>query len=223
MSIGQKLGGIIRQGEWAWLARNSMLQIVNLRNGQTISTFEFCDSRGYDSCYIKCVEEIFPNNPEILLLAVILESFRGPGGGCSYVALYSVELSSVLSSIELSLHITCARFMNASACRRTLLQNFDGCLAVGSEEGVIVLLDLNIRKILNVQSEMPDDVFVPCHIVDYNLPLTEIHRNFRQCQQDGIHFGLQMEGKCILLLVYMKLEQLQFTTNCSKIDRLHIF
>ncbi|KNC31049.1 hypothetical protein FF38_03767 [Lucilia cuprina] len=193
--IGQKLGGIIRHGEWAWLARNSVLQIVSLRNGQTISSYEFCESRGYESCCIKCVEEVFPNNPEYMLLAVVLESFRGPGGGGSFVALYSVELSSVLSCIELSLHITCSRFMDSPACRRSLLQNFDGCLAVGSEEGVIVLLDLNMQKIMSLQNELQEDNFVPCHIVDFSLPLTEIHRNFRQCQQDGIHFGLQMEGK----------------------------
>ncbi|XP_037808264.1 protein ELYS homolog [Lucilia sericata] len=191
--IGQKIGGIIRHGEWAWLARNSVLQIVSLRNGQTISSYEFCESRGYESCCIKCVEEVFPNNPEYMMLAVVLESFRGPGGGGSFVALYSVELSSVLSCIELSLHITCSRFMDSSACRRSLLQNFDGCLAVGSEEGVIVLLDLNMQKIMSLQNELQEDKFVPCHIVDYSLSLTEIHRNFRQCQQDGIHFGLQME------------------------------
>lgn len=180
-----------------------MLQIISLRNGQTISSYEFCESRGYENCCIKCVEEIFPNNPEVMLLAVVLESFHGPGGGSSYVALYSMELSSVLNSIELSLHITCARFMDASACRRSLLQNFDGCLSVGSEEGCIVLLDLNIQKMTLMNSELHEDNFVPCHVVDYSLPLTEIHRNFRQCKQDGIHFGLQMEGKKFNKFLYI--------------------
>lgn len=191
----KKLGGVIRRGEWAWLAQNSVLQIASLRNGQTISTYEFCESGGYDNCCIKCVEEIYPNNPEIMVLAVILENFHGPSGGGSFVVLYSVELSCVLNTIELGLHITCARFLNAVACKRTLLQNFDGCLAVGSEEGVVVLLDLNIGRFNRVQSEIEDGTFVRSHIVDYSIPLTDIHRNYRQCQQDGITFGLQMEGK----------------------------
>lgn len=193
---GKKLGGILRHGEWGWLARYSVLQIVSLRNGHSISSYEFSESRGYESCCIKHVEDIYPNNPEIMLLAIVLESFRGPGGGSSYVAVYSVEFGKVLHNIELNLHLTCAKFMEASACRRSLLQNFDGCLAVGSEEGAIVLLDLNVHKFTSIQNEAHVDIFVPCHIVDYSLPLTEIHRNFRQCQQDGIHFGLQIEGEC---------------------------
>ncbi|XP_073834708.1 AT hook containing transcription factor 1 homolog [Musca autumnalis] len=191
--IDKKLGGIIRHGEWAWLAKNAMLQIVSLRNGQTISTYEFCESRGYDNCCIKCVEEIFPNNPEIMVLAVILENFHGPSGGGSFVVLYSVELSCVLCTYELSLHLTCARFLNAATCKRTLLQNFDGCLSVGSEEGVIVLLDLNMGQMSRIQSEVAESTFTPCHIVDYSIPLKDIHRNFRQCKQDGVTFGLQME------------------------------
>ncbi|XP_058974667.1 protein ELYS homolog [Musca domestica] len=191
--VDKKLGGIIRHGEWAWLAKNSMLQIVSVRSGQTISTYEFCESRGYDSCCIKCVEELFPNNPEIMVLAVILENFHGPSGGGSFVVLYSIELSCVLCTYELSLHITCARFLNSSTCKRTLLQNFDGCLSVGSEEGVVVLLDLNMGKMCQIQSEAAESTFTPCHIVDYSIPLKDIHRNFRQCKQDGITFGLQME------------------------------
>ena len=195
--IGQKQGGIIRNGEWAWQARGSMLQIISLRNGQTISSYEFCESKGYERCCIKCVEEIFPNSPETMLLAVILENYSGAYSDGSYIALYSIEKSCVLKIIELSLHITCARFMESSVCRRTLLQNFDGCLAIGSQEGVVILLDLNIHTINSKQHNMQQDSFVPCHIVQYNLTLTEIHRNFRQCQQDGIHFGLQIEGMFI--------------------------
>ena len=195
--VGQKQGGIIRNGEWAWQTRGSALQIISLRNGQTISSYEFCESKGYERCCIKYVEEIFPNNPEMMLLAVILENYSGPASDGSYIALYSVEESCVLNIIELSLHITCVRFMETSVCRRTLLQNFDGCLAIGSQEGVVVLLDLNILNVNTKQFEMQQNTFVPCHIVEYNLTLTDIHRKFRQCQQDGIHFGLQMEGMFI--------------------------
>ncbi|XP_059224000.1 protein ELYS homolog [Stomoxys calcitrans] len=191
--VDKKLGGIIRRGEWAWLARNTVLQIVSLRNGQTISTYEFCQSRGYDNCCIRCVEELFPHNPEIMIVAVILENFHVPSGGGSYVVLYSIELGCVLSTIELVLHSTCARFLSSKACKRTLLQNFDGCLAIGTEEGVIVLLDLNMNKINRMECEIQDGAFNRSHIVDYSLPLTDIHRNYRQCQQDGITFGLQLE------------------------------
>ncbi|XP_075156172.1 AT hook containing transcription factor 1 homolog isoform X2 [Haematobia irritans] len=191
--IEKKLGGILRRGEWAWLARNSLLQIVSLRNGQAISTYEFCESQGYVNCCIKHVEELFPNDPNIIVVAVILENFHVPSGGGSFVVLYSIEMGSVLSTIELSLHATCARFLDAKACKRTLLQNFDGCLAIGSEEGVIVLLDMNMTKLNRLELQVSDGAFNRSHIVDYSLPLTDIHRNYRQCQQDGITFGLQLE------------------------------
>lgn len=181
------------------------MEITALRNGQTIATYEFSEARGYDNCCIRFVEELFPNNNENVLLAVCVECFRAAGGGCSFVAIYSVEHGRILSCMELSLHITAAAFVNGNCCRRSLLQNFDGCLAVGSEEGVILLLDLNINKILATYDERlistpPGqfaDTITVCQIADYNLPLAEIHRTFRQTRQDGVHFGLQLEGECL--------------------------
>lgn len=41
-----KLGGIIKKGQWAWLAKGSTLQVVSLKNGYTMSTFEFAESNG---------------------------------------------------------------------------------------------------------------------------------------------------------------------------------
>lgn len=196
-------GGIIKRGTWCWLSSGNELEIRALRTGQIIATYGFVETRGYDSCYIRCVEELFPLNNENVLLAVCLECFRASGPGCSFIAIYSIEHSHVLSCIELPLHITAAAFISENCCRRSLLQNFDGCLAVGSEEGVILLLDLNINKILNACDErikaptrqLTDEITV-CHLSDYNLPLAEIHRSFQRARNDGVHFGLQVEGKC---------------------------
>ncbi|XP_036338995.1 uncharacterized protein LOC118748571 isoform X1 [Rhagoletis pomonella] len=196
-----QLGGIIKRGAWGWLTSGNVLEITALRNGQTLASYEFTEARGYDNCCIRFVEELFPNNNETVLLAICIECFRAAGGGCSFVAIYSVEHGQVLSCMELSLHITAAAFVNRNCCRRSLLQNFDGCLAVGSEEGVILLLDLNINKILatyderlmNTSSRQFTDIITVCKIADYNLPLAEIHRTFRQTRHEGVHFGLQLE------------------------------
>ncbi|XP_054730097.1 protein ELYS homolog [Anastrepha obliqua] len=199
-AVPQQLGGIIKRGAWSWLASGNALDITALRTGQTIATYEFTEILGYDNCCIRCVEELFPENTETVLLAVCLECFRAAGGGCSFVAIYSIEHGRVLSCIELSLHITAAAFVSGNCCRRSLLQNFDGCLSVGSEEGVILLLDLNIKKLLSACGERMGapvgqltDTITVCKIADYNLPLAEIHRTFRQTRQDDAHFGLQIE------------------------------
>uniref|UniRef100_A0A0K8UMI4 Protein ELYS n=1 Tax=Bactrocera latifrons TaxID=174628 RepID=A0A0K8UMI4_BACLA len=193
-------GGIIKRGTWCWLSNGDELEIRALRTGQTIATYRFLETQGYDSCYIRCVEELFPHNNDNVLLAVCLECFRTSGRGCSFIAIYSIEHSRVLSCIELPLHITTAAFISENCCRRSLLQNFDGCLAVGSEEGVILLLDLNINKILNAYDERMKGPYrqltneiTECQISDYNLPLTEIHRSFQRARNDGVHFGLQVE------------------------------
>uniref|UniRef100_A0A1A9VRC0 Cleavage/polyadenylation specificity factor A subunit N-terminal domain-containing protein n=1 Tax=Glossina austeni TaxID=7395 RepID=A0A1A9VRC0_GLOAU len=188
----KKIGGILHQDKWAWLARNNVLQIIALHSAHTICTYEFSELLGYENSSIKCVEELFHSNYKSLLLAVVLESYRITGSTASYISVFSLETKSVLSTIELSLHITCARFVGPLACRRTLLQNFDGCLAVGSEEGALILLGMNRPKIMLLADE-EEVTFVPCQIVDYNLPLTEIHRHFRNCQKEGIHLGLQVE------------------------------
>uniref|UniRef100_A0A1B0A055 ELYS-like domain-containing protein n=1 Tax=Glossina pallidipes TaxID=7398 RepID=A0A1B0A055_GLOPL len=192
----KKIGGILHHDKWAWLARNNVLQIIALHSAHTICTYEFSELHGYENCCIKCVEELFHNNFKSLLLAVVLESYRitdSTASTASYISVFSLETKSVLSTIELSLHITCARFVGPLACRRTLLQNFDGCLAVGSEEGALILLGMNRPKIMLFADE-EEVTFVPCQIVDYNLPLTEIHRHFRNCQKEGIHLGLQVEA-----------------------------
>ncbi|XP_039961568.1 protein ELYS homolog [Bactrocera tryoni] len=193
-------GGIIKGGTWCWLSNGNELEIRALRTGQTIATYGFVETRGYGSCYIRCVEELFPQNKENVLLVVCLECLRTSGRGCSFIAIYSIEHSRVLSCIELPLHITAAAFISENCCRRSLLQNFDGCLAVGSEEGVILLLDLNINKILNACDERmkgPNrqltDELTECQISDYNLPLAEIHRSFQRARNDGVHFALQVE------------------------------
>ncbi|KAL9871985.1 AT hook containing transcription factor 1 homolog isoform 1-T4 [Glossina fuscipes fuscipes] len=190
----KRIGGILQQDNWAWLARSNVLQIIALGSAQTVCTYEFTELHGYENSCIKCVEELFHNNFKSLLLAVVLERYHIIGSAtASYISVFSLETKSVLSTIELSLHITCARFVGPLACRRTLLQNFDGCLALGSEEGALILLGMNKPKIMVLACE-EEDTFVPCQIVDYNLPLTEIHRHFRNCQKEGIHLGLQVEA-----------------------------
>uniref|UniRef100_W8ARA9 Protein ELYS n=3 Tax=Ceratitis capitata TaxID=7213 RepID=W8ARA9_CERCA len=200
-TVPQQYGGIIKRGAWCWISTGNVLEITALRTGQTIATYGFVEPRGYENCCIRCVEELFPQNNETVLLAISLECFSAAESGCSLVAIYSIERNQVLSCMELPLHITALAFVSSNCCRRSLLQNFDGCIAVGSEEGVILLLDLNINKLINTCDErlkapigqLTDDI-VKCRIVDYNLQLAEIHRTFREARQDGVNFGLQVEA-----------------------------
>ncbi|XP_067636779.1 protein ELYS homolog [Eurosta solidaginis] len=202
VAASPQLGGIINRGAWGWLTSGgNALEVTALRTGQTIATYEFTEALGYDNCCIRCVEELFPlQNTDDVLLAVCLECFRAAGGGCTFIAIYSIERGHVLSCMELPIHVTSTAFVSGNCCRRSLLQNFDGCLAVGSEEGIILLMDLNVNKILETFEErlgtslaQATDRITPSQIADYNLPLADIHRRFRQTRQDGLHFGLQVE------------------------------
>lgn len=197
-------------GEWAWTAQDCNLQIVSLKNGQIISLYEFSELQGFENCCIKCVDEIFPGNKDSVLLAVTLECYQGQAA--SRIAIYSVDLGCVINSMLLQLHVTCVKFIEPAVCRRTIFQNFDGCLAVGSEEGVVVLLDLNVHKYINNTDEVNNirKLGEPsyettngklCHIVDYRMSLNEIHSNFRHCQQEGIYFGLQLEGEFLIIKI----------------------
>uniref|UniRef100_A0A1A9WWP1 ELYS-like domain-containing protein n=1 Tax=Glossina brevipalpis TaxID=37001 RepID=A0A1A9WWP1_9MUSC len=184
----KKIGGFLNKGKLAWLARGNLLQIISLRRLHTECRYEFSKLRGYENCRIEFVEEIYHNNYKSLLLAVGMKISRKGGG--SYISIFSTETVSVLSSIKLPLHITCARFVGPLTCRRTLFQNSDGFLAVGSEEGALVLLIMNTVS----SASGLKDTFVPCKIVNYNLSVTEIHRHFHKCQKEGIHFGLQVQA-----------------------------
>lgn len=190
--FGDIFGGIIKSGQWGWLTKGSRLCITSLRSGQLISKYDFDASNGFDICIITCVSEIQMSSMKDTLIAIGIQYADSPGG---VVVLYSIKESTVVSCIELKHKITCCKFISWEVSQNTILQNMKGCLAVGTDGGSVLLVDLNLRNDVELPPPKEDGnvSIVPCHIVDYSMSLLHIHRHFQHCQQEGVHFGIQLE------------------------------
>ncbi|XP_055842207.1 uncharacterized protein LOC129909201 [Episyrphus balteatus] len=190
-NFGDIFGGIIKSGQWGWLTKGSRLCITSLRSGQSISKYDFDASNGFGVCIITCVSEIQMPYLKDTLIAIGIQYADSPGG---LVVLYSVEESTVICCIDLKYKITCCKFISHEVSQHTILQNMNGCLAVGTDGGSVLLVDLNLNN-----ADIPaakEDVgisLVPCHIVDSSMSLLHLHRHFQHCQQEGVHFGIQLE------------------------------
>lgn len=65
----------------------------------------------------------------------------------SVIVLCSVqELSKIFRCIEIKEKITNCHYIKREITKRTILQMFNGCLAIGTDNGNVILIDLNLRK-----------------------------------------------------------------------------
>ncbi|KAH8318407.1 hypothetical protein KR074_006868 [Drosophila pseudoananassae] len=112
-------------------------------------------------CSIQCVEEMFPGQVDMpSLLAISLEIWsagnRRPQQ-CSVartqLIIYSVAFDQVLRRFDLDgLYCSALAFLDDRLCQGTHLSRFDGCLAVASEEGLVLLLDINCKYLLQTRN-----------------------------------------------------------------------
>jgi hypothetical protein len=93
-------------------------------------------------CVITCVEEV-EYLPNVCLLAVATE-FSITGTSAGMLSVFCVQGSKILGSMDLCERITCLRYIDEVACRRSVLRQFKGCVAIGTDQGKLFLIDLMI-------------------------------------------------------------------------------
>lgn len=146
---------------------------------------------------VSCVEEIDAASIKTCILAVGLQLSPTEG---SKVCLVSVQCSSILGAIDVFDKITTCHFIpkqHRDHASRSLLRYFDGCLAVGTDQGKVVLLDLSVKRykhVINGTVTNEENLNVQeCHVVFANLEPEEILMHHEQSRQEGIYFGIQLE------------------------------
>ncbi|EDX02101.2 protein ELYS homolog [Drosophila yakuba] len=162
------LGGIIRNGQWGWVTwrygSDATLLICSMTTGDYLSWHRFwseSDDLGQrhkqgQRSSIRCVEELFPGDPErTAMLAICLETWDSGEEkpvNClisTQVLIYSIPGSQVLRRFDLdSLNCSALTFLDQRICGGTRLSQFDGCLAVATEEGMVLMVDLNSDGLL---------------------------------------------------------------------------
>ncbi|KAH8421460.1 hypothetical protein KR009_008313, partial [Drosophila setifemur] len=162
------LGGLLRGGKWGWItaqySSEATLLICSAVTGESVSRHTFWSEELAEDqrCSIRCVEELFPGQPDrSALVAVCMELWDDAGeerpSHCplarTQIAIYSVAFHQVLRVFDLKgMLCSTLAFLDERLCQGTHLDGFDGCLAVGTEKGLVLLMDLNCAQLLDSRS-----------------------------------------------------------------------
>lgn len=83
----------------------------------------------------------------VCILAVAVEFASSTGGGM--ISILCVQGAKILGSMDFCEKITSIRNISKDACRKSVLKKFRGCIAIGTDQGKLFLLDLMLPT--NVQ------------------------------------------------------------------------
>ncbi|KAI8034667.1 hypothetical protein M5D96_012490 [Drosophila gunungcola] len=204
------LGGIIRGGQWGWVTRrkgkDATLLICIMATGECVSRHCFWrqsanEEKSHHFNSIRCVEELFPGEPKRpALLAICLEMWDHR----TQVLIYAYISGKVLRRFDLQDHLHCRAmtFLDESLCGGTRLKLFDGCLAVATEEGTVLLVDLNAGRLLEERGrhslDRPSDEGKPSYGKLYCIPGKELgHRRIEsvleKCRSKVAHLAVQVD------------------------------
>ncbi|XP_002039449.2 protein ELYS homolog [Drosophila sechellia] len=157
LDAAEYLGGIIRDGQWGWVTwrygSDATLLVCSMSTGHYLSWHCFWRESNnlQQRRSIRCVEELFPGDHERSpMLAICLESWNSGDQrpiDCpltTQVLIYAIRNSQVLRRFDLD-GITCSAltFIDKGIYGLTQLHLFEGCLAVATEEGTVLMVDLN--------------------------------------------------------------------------------
>lgn len=155
--------------------------------------------------------------PGINTCVLVIGVQCAPIGGLVYI--FSVVGSRIIHRIEVIDKVTSCCFVNLTACREGHLRRFDGCVAVGTDTGKVILLDLNLQMckecklaclaffLVDIQVMIPyvlavlynrhiynyDADIATCHIVMSAMKYEEMTNHHIQARRENINFGIQLE------------------------------
>lgn len=159
-------------------------------------------------CSIQSVEELFPgevDKPSLLAICLEIWSAGSPqpqqcAAARTQLIIYSVTLDQVLRRFDLDgLYCSALAFLDEQLCLGTHLSRFDGCLAVASEEGLVLLLDINCRHlletrnrcILGAETDPSAEIFrFPCV-----SSVTRIDSLLAECRSRDAHLAVEVDGE----------------------------
>uniref|UniRef100_A0A336LLA0 CSON013661 protein n=1 Tax=Culicoides sonorensis TaxID=179676 RepID=A0A336LLA0_CULSO len=192
----ETIGGFIFGGKLGWTAKNAYLEVISIESGNKIAVFDFDRLLNTIDSYISCVSELHIPGINSCCVAVGLQVT--PNGG--KICVISVQGSSILGMVDFFDKVTTCSFVpkrQSAHSLRSLLRCFDGCLAVGTDQGKIILLDLCFKRckfVIDGLVSLEDNlVKEQCHIIFANADAEDIMQHHEQSKTDEIYFGIQLE------------------------------
>ncbi|KAL7052189.1 hypothetical protein ACKWTF_004809 [Chironomus riparius] len=173
-----KLAGFLQSGKFSWIAFDAILRIVSTDTGVEIAYCNFAKHHGIEGCIINYVEEI-NYLPGICILAVSIE-FINNAARAGMVCLFCVQGCKLLGSMDMCERITCCKYIERDACRRSVLRQFHGTLAIGTDQGKLFLVDLMIPK------DIKEIILSPSYDCEI-FPMTNVSAELDQMQINHHH------------------------------------
>lgn len=117
------------------------------------------------------------------------------------MCLYSPKLNSVLCTIQLPWSVKCVSWLKENTISsHSILRNFDGCIAIGTDNGILSFVDLRLSQLADAWQQWTNHLRptpAKCIVVEYDIETSfcKIQSQFRLAHQQGLPFALQMDGK----------------------------
>ncbi|XP_058821287.1 protein ELYS [Topomyia yanbarensis] len=191
--ITPTIGGFLRNGSLAWRSKKSCLEIFCTTSGEKQLSYSFdCDVKT-KNCTICNVEEMQVEESCSCLIAVGIQLENGQG----MIIVLTVEGSRILGRIDINEQLSCLQPVSKATYIRGRISAFDGCLAIGTTSGKVLLVDACLKydedSIFGHRLTMNNLQRNQCHIEFSTVDEEQISTNHSHVRQRGSYFGLQLE------------------------------
>lgn len=117
------------------------------------------------------------------------------------LSILHVQASKILGSLDFCEQITCIRYVPKEACDKSVLKNFNGTIAVGTNQGKLFIIDLMIPRNAHEINSLPnhESELCACMNVLANMEQEEIalkHQKLLMVEEkckDKTFFSIQLE------------------------------
>uniref|UniRef100_A0A182VZV9 ELYS-like domain-containing protein n=1 Tax=Anopheles minimus TaxID=112268 RepID=A0A182VZV9_9DIPT len=200
--------GVLERNGITWYARGSVLEVFNMNSSFKVISQNFHPYTSKSKpCTVECVEEVDAFGCAILAVGLRL------GTEQSQIVFLTVRGGSEIGRIDIQEDVKLLRAVDPNSCSNGLLNKYRGCLAAGTEDGKVILIDLCFKRLQNGfgrEIRMNESSKRQCHIEYSRGNAKQLIQNHEKIQERELYFGLQLSHdeqasvECILDIVPLK-------------------
>uniref|UniRef100_A0A182IJH8 ELYS-like domain-containing protein n=1 Tax=Anopheles atroparvus TaxID=41427 RepID=A0A182IJH8_ANOAO len=185
--------GILERNGLVWYASGSLLEVFNINSDFKVIHWNFNDctrrARKSKTCTVECVEEVVAFQRPLLAVGLRL------GPEQTQIMVLSPQGVYEVGNINMQEDVSILRFIDPSSCSLGVLRQYCGCLAVGTIDGKVIMVDLCLNQVENgsfgSKIAMNDETKKHCHIEFNGGDSKQTIRNHEKIRERGLYFGLQ--------------------------------
>lgn len=184
------LGGFLADGLYAWVAKGAHLDVVCTRSGEKLLSHNFESDSRTRNCTICNVHGMEQSEVGSYLIAVGIQLYGNAGA----VFVMTIQGARVLGRIDVNEKISSVQPVSKASYGRGRVSSFNGCIAVGTVSGKVLLIDACLRyettAFFGQRQVMNRLDKNQCHVEFANVDVATNHELVRQRE---VYFGLQLE------------------------------